>query len=542
MWRDVARFEAQLQRREFLTSVYVAVFFFLTFGYTSSSAVELVSERGEVARNAPWALAHAMAGVTAFGQVITTMITATAVMRDVATRQQELLFTTRLSRNDYLLGRWAGALAIMLAVYAAIPAGLLTGSVMPWVAEGTLQPFHAGAYVRPLAVLVLPNVLVVSALFFAAGAMGRSFMTILLLGVGLVVLWGTGVSLARDGVVAGAWLDPFGNAALEWVTRDWSAGERTTRLLPVSGELLANRALWLALGGAAFGWLLARFRFEVVAATGRASRQVHNESPPGQMEAAGQRTTPGQALWHEARWIFRWTLRERGFLTLASLGALNALVNAWRAGGASPTAADVLGAVQEHSRVFLILVATIYAGELVWRERDVRVDALRDVVPQATGTLVAGRIAGILAAELALVTPLLIVGLLSGYGRGAEGMGVGLSFVWIFGLVYAFVGQLTLVSLAVHAVLQHKVAAHVALIIGWLGAVALDRTLTLPWWVRVAGVPEFGWTVANGFGGVGGVIAGVVAYWWGVGALCGVVAAVVWVRGVGRMGRVRSPR
>ena len=57
MWREVARFEAQLQQREFLTWVYLAVFFLLTFGYTSSGAVELVTGRGTLPKNAPWALA-----------------------------------------------------------------------------------------------------------------------------------------------------------------------------------------------------------------------------------------------------------------------------------------------------------------------------------------------------------------------------------------------------------------------------------------------------------------------------------------------------
>ena len=44
--------------------------------------------------------------------------------------------------------------------------------------------------------------------------------------------------------------------------------------------------------------------------------------------------------------------------------------------------------------IFLILVATIYAGELVWRERDVRTDAMRDVLPASSGAIVAGKVLG----------------------------------------------------------------------------------------------------------------------------------------------------
>ncbi len=524
MWREVARFELQLQRREFLTGVYVAVFFFLTFGYTASSAVELVTARGAIPRNAPWALAQAMAGVTAFGQVITTMITATAVMRDVATRQQELLFTTRLSRGDYLWGRWLGALTVMLVVYLAIPIGLVTGTLMPWVDHASLVSFDASAYLRPFVWLVLPNILVVSALFFSAGALRRGFMAILLLGVGLVALWGTGLSLARDGIAWGTLVDPFGNAALEWSSRDWSVADRTTRSIAPNGWLLANRLLWLALGTTAMLWLQRAFRFEVYApadaagehqsqTTTRARARARAADGGARIARVARRPDARSIVRAEARWILRWTLREKGFVTLGLLGAANALVNAWRAGGTNGTAGDVLGAVQFHSRVFLILVATIYAGELLWRERDVRVDALRDALPPRTATLVAGKIIGLLLAELLLMLPLLAAALVAGFGRWVEGMSVWLALAWIGGFIYPVLAQLTLLSLLVHAAVQHKVAGHVMLISGWVIAIAVDRSLHVPAWLRYATLPPYTWNPAAGFGGTGPTLAMWTGYW-----------------------------
>lgn len=550
MWREVARFEVRLQRREFLSAIYLAVFFFLTFGYTSSGAVELVTNRGVVPKNSPWALAHAMAGVTAFGQVITTMITATAVMRDVATRQQELFFATRLTRRDYLLGRWLGALAVMLVVYAAMPVGLVAGTLMPWVDATTLLPFSTSAYLRPLALLVLPNVVVVSALFFTAGALRRSFMTILLLGVGLVALWSTGVALARDGHALGVLLDPFGNAALEHTTRSWSEGERSTSAIPLGGWLIANRALWLAVGGAALAVLARAFRFEILTVLDRGHDMGHDMGqPPRVADISSAALSPrAPSTWRssviEGRWIFQWTLRERGFVTLMSLGALNALANAWRAGGVDPTAGDVLGAVQEHARLFLILVATIYAGELVWRERDVRVDGLRDVVPAGTGTLVAGKLLGLLAAQLVLVAPLALVALVAGFARSADGMTPALALRWIGGFVFPFVAQLTLLSVLVHAVVQHKVAGHVLLITGWVAAVAMERSLALPPLLRYANLPHYTWNATTGFGGAGVTLGWFALYWSAVAGACGTLAATWWVRDIptGWTHRVQAAR
>jgi len=200
-------------------------------------------------------------------------------------------------------------------------------------------------------------------------------------------------------------------------------------------------------------------------------------------------------------------------VTLGLLGAANALVNAWRAGGTNGTAGDVLGAVQFHSRVFLILVATIYAGELLWRERDVRVDALRDALPPRTATLVAGKIIGLLLAELLLMLPLLAAALVAGFGRWVEGMSVWLALAWIGGFIYPVLAQLTLLSLLVHAAVQHKVAGHVMLISGWVIAIAVDRSLHVPAWLRYATLPPYTWNPAAGFGGTGPTLAMWTGYW-----------------------------
>ena len=84
MLLPVLRFELRYHRREFLTWLAAVVFLLLAGGFMATGAVELVRGRGALPRTAPWIVAQAMAGITAFGQVITTMIAATAVLRDDA--------------------------------------------------------------------------------------------------------------------------------------------------------------------------------------------------------------------------------------------------------------------------------------------------------------------------------------------------------------------------------------------------------------------------------------------------------------------------
>lgn len=507
----VARFELRYHAREFLTWLAALVFLLLTFGFTASGVVELVGDRGALPRNAPWVVAQAVAGVTAFGQVITTMIAATAVLRDDAARTRELLFATRLTRTAYVGGRFAGAVAVMLLVYLAIPIGALLGTLAPWLPDGTLLPFDARSYLQPWLLLAVPNVLVVTALLFAAGARSGRLMVILLLALGLVALWQAGLTLAASPGTraAGALLDPFGNAALTAGTAGWSLAERAARPLPWGGLLLANRALWLALGAAVAAWALATYRLVLLPPPGvqPADAAPSSAAPSSPAVAAG---APASArplslsaqLRATARFTARWTLGERGFVVLAGLALLNAAANAW---GAAPAgSAAVRDAVALHGRIFLILVATIYAGEIVWRERDLRADALYRTLPLRRGALAVGRLIGVAAAEAALVAALLAAALAVQL-RAPDGPDVGGALAWAAGTLLPTIVQLTLLSLAVHAVVQRKVIAHLLLIAGWAAALAAHAAVGEPWLVRAALAPgslgtlaAWGWAAAVG--------------------------------------------
>lgn len=483
-WRAalvLARLELRLQRRDFLTWLAAAVFLLLTFGYASNGTIALVGDLGATPRGAPWALAQAMAGVTAFGQVITAMLAATATLRDVGTRSQGLVLTTPVGWRTYLVGRFAGTLAVLAAVYAAVPLGLFAGAL---VAHGRGDPaagaIAGAAYAWPLVVLVAPNVVTIAACFFAAGALAGGFAVILFTGIGLVGLWQTGLALAGAGMPWGALLDPFGNAALLAATHDWTAADRATRAMSLTPLLAANRAVWfgvsLALGLAALRWWRPRWDGGASRVSGAVGPRPTAPGPGGLAPLRGASVRGGWA----AEWRFgvRWALRERGVVALVLLALLNAAANGWRVATDPPALA---GAIEFHSRIFGILIATIYAGELVWRDRDARADALLAALPASRDVRLAGRACGVLTGLLLLPAALFVAVVLLPVLRGAvpdpwcAARWIGGVTVPAFALLFAF-------SLAVHRVLDHKTVAHLVLIAGWVLAIAFGlRGLAEPW-------------------------------------------------------------
>jgi hypothetical protein len=487
-FRAVLTFEVRAQAREPLTTLYALVFFLLSVGYAASDAVELVSDRGGVPRTASWALALAFGGLTAFGQVITTMIATTAMLRDEAQRTRALVATTGLGARTWFLARVCAALLVMLAVYAAMPVGVTVGTA---INGGHMADALRGS-LRAFAVVTVPTMITVTVLLSCAALITQRVLGVLAAALALVAIWQLALSLTGNAATAhiGALLDPFGNAPVLALTHGWTEQQRALDDVPLRGLFAANRAVWLTVAALVAGVVLSTQSHRAFAPTAPAS------NPRGDTRTIGALSSSSTALSSLRRFTASWMQFDGGWRVVTLLAVLNALSNAVTRtvpsqGTPSALFASVLALVSEHSRLFLILLATVYAGELVWRERDVRVHQLIDAMPVSRGTVALGRILGLLLAQRRVIVPLALVALAAGILRSGIATAVvpGLLPVWLAWSVFVLwlpFAQLTALSLAVHVLLDHKVMAHLLLITGWVVAVMLDGRGVSTWWLRFA--------------------------------------------------------
>lgn len=485
------RFEVAAQLREPLTTLYALVFLLLAFGYAASDAVELVGARGSVPKQAPWALMLAFGGLTAFGQVITTMITTTAMLRDEAQRTRALIASSGVPPRLWFLARVSAAVVLMLLVYAAMPVGMLLGTLMSAVTHSGPAPLlqqtigsTAMTSVRAYLVITVPTMLVVTLLLASAAALTKRVLGVLSAALLLVGIWQLSLALVdQPGTrVLGALLDPFGNAPVLALSTAWSEAQRVSQVVPLTGVLLANRLLWLGVAAVVAGAVLYSRAAELYAPS--VERAVVATHAPRVFRASA-----GSALAAFRQFTAGWMTGDGGWRAVSALAVLNALANAMlRPLPDGDVTASALLLVSEHARLFLILLATVYAGELIWRERDLRVDQLIDALPVSQRVLVLGRIQGLLLAQGTIVLPLVMSALLVAVARGGHAnlATVTTWSAWSVFVLWLPFAQLTLLSLAVHAVLDHKVGAHLLLITGWVLAVTLDRQGVAVWWLRFA--------------------------------------------------------
>ena len=489
----VARLELAIQRREPLTALYLLVLGLLAMAFAAAGPVDLVRDRGAVPTDAAWSLMLATTALTAFGQVITTMVAATVVLRDRADRVDALLAVSRLTRREYLAAKLAAALCVLLVIYGAIPVGLVAGAV---IGGGSLS--HAvQASIAPFALVAVPTMLAVGALQFGVGVLSGRLWPIV--GLGLLLIWLWTEAIAQAPLHAGAaLLDPFGTAPLVQATARWTDAQRMTAVMPVTAQLLVNRLLWLGIGmlvaAVAVFAPAPAWRAGKDEGTSRSDEPLPQALPASMVRAAHASSWRGALA--TAHYVVRWMLRDTGWRVLTVLGIVNVAIHAYvdarsATDGAGATRV-ALTALQLHARLFLVLLATIYAGELVWREAEERSDAFFEVQSPGRTARLAGRIGGAFAAQCALVAALAIAAALAATVASGQHMALqAFSIAVLSQMLWPFASWL-IFSLLVHVLVGHKVAAHLCCIGAWvlavlsLGAARPAGGPALAWWVMPA--------------------------------------------------------
>ena len=431
MLSRIALFELRYHLRAPLLYIAFAIFFLLAFGSVVLDEIR-IGGRGNVNFNSPYAILQTLAIMNVFAIFVVTAFVANAVIRDDETGFAPIIRATRISKFDYLVGRFIGATAVAFLVMASVPLGMLVGSWMPWVDAEKIGPFVAMHYLYALLVYALPTLLLIGAGFFALATATRSMMWTYVGAVAFLALFFISRVLFRDSTMdtLSAMVDPFGIGALALVTKYWTATERNTLLPPFAGVILYNRLLWIGVGLGLFGIAYALFRFEV---KGGKMSQPDNEgaaiAAPGAASAAGEAAHRLQPLpppaadrgtrWQQfaalTRFDMRLVFKSPAFFVLLAIGIVNAYgamyqTLEFRGTEYFPVTRVIITALQGAFSIIPLIVAIYYAGELVWSDRERRIHEIVDATAAPDWAFIVPKV---LAITLVLIA-LLVVASLTG--------------------------------------------------------------------------------------------------------------------------------
>lgn len=575
-FREIFRFELLQTLRSPLfwgTGLFFAT---LTFGAVTSDSITIGGGIGNVQRNAPFVILQLLSVMSVISVFVTTAFVAGAALRDFERGTHELFFSTPMGKLDYLGGRFAGSIVASSGVMVLCSLGILVGSFMPWLEAERIGPTLVGPYLFALGIVVIPNLLLTGALFFALASASRSWLVTY---VGVVVFFaGFFVSVLMledvEHQTLGALIDPFGATAIDFATRYWTVADKNTALPPLAGLLLWNRLIWTVVALIVLAVSFATFRTSAGAPTygalgrlwRRLSRRRKGERgtseagiaegepehgprrgasplapPPATRDFSSRRNL--SLFFHALRRETIGVWKSIPFVVMLAFGMFNLI------GGSSvrferfgtrvyPVTALMLDNVQGGFVFLLVIIVTLYAGELVWRERQLKVAEVADAMPVPGWVPLLSKVG---ALWIVILTFLAVGGLTAIGIQLAQGFTNVEPLLYAKGLGIASVRFLLAAVLAVflQVLCNQKFAGYLAMILFLISETVLasldfDHRL-----YRFADTPPVTYSDMNGYGHFLSGFGWFSLYWACFALLLLVASVLFWVRGSESVWRLR---
>lgn len=562
LWK-ITGHEIRYRLRKISTYVYFLMLFAVSYLFMNAAGgafpdtFSLVGPNVNV--NSPYHLSLTIAFLSLFGVIITAAFMGRTIYRDYESNIHPLLFTTPVHKGDYLGGRFLGALAANFAIFLGIGLGLVLGEITPWLDADKFGQFRPMAYLVPYAVFVVPNLLVTGALFFALAATTRKMLPNYIGGIGLFLFYNIANLLLGGDALSNSdlasLLDPFGTASFGEATRYWTVAQQNTELVLPADMFLYNRLLWLGLAGAVFTVLYMSFDFRHLTA-GRwfGSADLDSDDAPAsptqrRLSALLTRLDlptvhPSYDLWSAGQQFL--TLTKRSFFSIVRNKYFYALLaggGAFLLLGASEInkvygtevypltriIADSL--VSQVGLIFLILIA-FYAGELVWQERDLKVQPIHDAFPLSDTVRLVSKCAALGLVMALLLAGVMVMGILLQAANGFTEFQP-LLYLQLLGLEWLDLAFFIVFAFTVHSLINHKYGGHFAIILYVVGFGTLTNQLSLE-----HSLYQFGsgldapYSDINGFGFFPTRLLWFTVHWSGVAALMLMTTRLAWIRGM----------
>lgn len=482
---EVFRFEVSCQLRRASTWLYAAVLLALSVYPTLELSATYARIDGSSAHS-PFIVAAMGLLWSTIGLLAGSAVVGEAAARDAQTRMDPLVYTSPVGKAAYLGGRFLAAFGVYSAVLLAVPIGLALGGLL--LSRTPLgAPFDATTYLGTYAFLLLPNAFVAGALMFSVAAFTRrvaaSYFGAVLLACVSAVSWT---------VVAGTWrqwglakvLDPFGATILGELAMIWTPAQRSARSITLEGAMLWNRVLWLtiAVGVLAVTYRRFWFRHHSVRPGWRsryridapAAREADTRSSPVIVRAPGPF---GLAL--HARQMFE-VARESFFAIVRGWGgAILISTAAFLVFSGTPTAhmgvpmyataermvtslAVPLARPDEFNWIVVPLLIVFWAGELIWRDREARLNQITDSVPVPDCVIFAGKAVGLGAVLVALQALVTAGGVVTQLRFRYFDIQITPYLQTLFGLQLADYLLFALLALVIHTLVNQKYIGHLA--------------------------------------------------------------------------------
>ncbi len=513
MWFQIFKFELQYRKKRPATYIYFGILFLMAFLAISTDVVQIGGGAGLVKENAPATIANMMVILSAVMIMITSAIMGTGVLRDFDHNTESMIFSTPISKFDYLAGRFLGSFVVALFAYVGILLGFILGEFMPWRDADKLLAFNLWNYLQPFIFFVIPNLFFTGVLFFFTGAIARKMVVVYVQWIALFFLYRVAIILTReiDNKSLASILDPFAWRTVNNSTQYWTVAEQNSQVIPITGDVLTNRLIWMLVGVvlAVVGYF--SFSFNVV--RGKRRKRVEKEKfelsqTNVVVPVATQRinvATYWQQIVSQVRFYFNYVIRSIPFIAIAVFGLVLLIMNSQNVGqvfgtNVYPSTYLMVQEINQGFTFFFIIILVFYSGELVWRERDVKINLIQDSLPMPDFVNLISKFLSLVLIYVLMLLFLIVCSVVMQAVKGFYEFDLGVYFASLFTETISLLVLFTFLAFFIQVMVNHKFLGHALIIVFFIAMEVLD-SLGLEHSLFQFGTAQLGpYSEMNGFG------------------------------------------
>ncbi|HLU17813.1 MAG TPA: M1 family aminopeptidase [Edaphocola sp.] len=421
MFGAIFSFELKQSLKRPSTYIFFGLYFLFSMliGLVSSGFLNTTQADTNTVLNSAYAIANLLVGLNGnilgmLNSVVLVSLMASAIQKDYEHNMHPFFFTKPIAKASYFFGRFAAAFLLGVMVMSGMLLGYALG-LLPGIGTSLLGPWRWSSFLQPFFIFLLPNVFILGILFFSLTTFTRStlaaYMTCIIMLIGRFVAEQLGQNM--DYAYIAALLEPFGSNAYMHVTRYWTAAEQNSLPLPLDGVLLYNRLLWIGIALLVMLLSYNRFSFAQFARPFRlfkrepsASAAAEDVHVPISTVLSGRQLYGRGFAWRQLRYLaafeFKRIVQSTFYIICCALAVVMIGVVYYYRGQIydtqmQPLTQTVVSMVQVYSVLASIFVI-FYAGTLVFRERDYKVDELIHATPVSNWVLYCSKYLGLLGA------------------------------------------------------------------------------------------------------------------------------------------------
>jgi ABC-2 type transport system permease protein len=548
LW-EIFRFEFAYQAHRIRTWIYFVAFFVIAFLLTNN-AIEDARNGGAFA-NSPSVIAFVTSLCNLLWVLVATAVAGNSAARDAETRMYPLVYTSPISKVEYLGGRFLAALTLNALILLMVQVGMLLAVLKPGVGPEVLGPFRPSAYISSYIFIALSTAFITTAIQFSLAILKRRAVTSYLGGLLLCLLSfvagavGNLLHLPTLGKV----LDPIHYVSNGLISKALTPIEKNTRLIGLDPSILLNGLLWVAIAIGILVFTRLRFHFGHYSGSDRKVEHVDNISPEVPVRIVRPHVAFGFIVNLRQAGAIAWTSFEAlikggaGLVLIVPISILIGLLMplAMDVGGVAllPTTANVLttitAPIADNLRfpwMLIPLIIIFYAGEVVWRERDAGLNEIAFTTPVPEWCNLLGKFMGLSLVLITWIIFLIAAGMLGQIRMGYFDFEIGVYLQVLLGIQLIDWLLFAALVFAVHVVVNHKQAGYLLSLVAY-GFIVFASRLGIEHKLLIY-TSDPGWRYSDmrAFATTVGPWLWFKTYWISWALLFAVGVKLLWVRGV----------